>query len=401
MVSILPPPTDLGTEVGQAFRQGLSRGAEQAFQRNQIQQALGSLNAPKAGASAYDSMKDMISALAGIPGAEKYIGQLLPLYLAQKQYGISPQAGNAPSSTPGAMPVKPAGQSVFSLRTPQEIESEARKAVQYGGDFGKRTSELQALNQESERLRKELLALAQASGISPTRMPEVFEFAKSRPEITDPASLISAAKREFEKLEKYDIPGFWSRLIPGAPTREEATKNLIPYAQSMKQLGREQEARTTLSEKGLTQTEINSAFHPLTKSASEAISKLPEGSIKHQTLKDVFGPQGEGRDVKDRYAELQKKHPKLVEKQNADLENFFANHLTPDSSLLVMRDNLWRKGYDWRQINDAFNAAYPDTGILPPHQQAELPEMAQAPIPSMREIFSSWRRFAKFFQGAK
>jgi hypothetical protein len=108
-----------------------------------------------------------------------------------------------------------------------------------------------------------------------------------------------------------------------------------------------------------------------------------------------------GVDFRDKYADFSKKNPKAVEKQNKELENFFTNHLNPDYSLLVLRDNLWRKGYDWRQINEAFNAAYPDKSILNNDQQAELAEMAQAPIPSPRDIFTSWRRFAKLSQGAR
>jgi hypothetical protein len=394
MVQILPPPTHLGSEIGQALGRGLEAGGEQAFQRAQVQKAIQSLEAPKQGASSFDTMKELISALGGVPGAEKYIGQILPLYLAQQQYGISPQGEKTPSTGQTGITSAPKQESVFNLRTPQQIEAEARRAVQYGGDFGKRVGELQALNAQSEMLRNNLEKLAVNSGISSTRMPELFEFAKSRPDITDPASLVAAAKKEFEKLDKYDIPGVWSRLIPGAPTREEAIKNLIPYAESMKDLGREQEARTSLAEKGLTQTEINSAFYPLNKSASQSLSKLPPGPNKHQGSE-------EGIETRNNYVELLKKNPKLVEKQNEQLENFFNDHLTPNSSLLVFRDNLWRKGYDWRQINDAFNAAYPDKSVLSDTQKSELPEMAQAPIPSMREIFSSWRRFGKFLQGAR
>lgn len=99
MVTILPPKQNLGTLLGQGFSQGLTgvlnQIVPQQIQRRQVQNALGELkNLPK-NASPMDLATALISATAGIPGAERYVGQLFPLLMQQSQANISQ---NVPTS---------------------------------------------------------------------------------------------------------------------------------------------------------------------------------------------------------------------------------------------------------------------------------------------------------------
>lgn len=406
MVAILPPPTSLGAEIGQGVGQGIKRGAEQGFQRNQIQQALGQLdNIPK-DASAFDVTRQLISAFAGIPGGEKYVSSILPFVLQQAQYGGGGAAGGigggmpAPGGAEGpamASPERP--KSILYTRTPQQIEQEATRFAQLGGDYSKRFSELNAANDLALKNQTILYDLATKAGISQTRIPELYEFALSHPEINNPAQLVSTAKREFEKAEKFDVPGFWARIL-GSKDRQQSVKDLNNYYKTMKDLGREQEARTTLAEKGLTQTEMGYAAHPLAASTEKSLKELPDGPLKEKSLKEVVKSERERQNKGER--DILQSRAQASEKESEDLTKFFADNVNEDSSLLVLRDQLYRKGYDWRQIKDSFEAAYPDPAKqLSPEQNAEIIEMSQAPIPFLGEIFNSWRRFGKFFQGAR
>src|ERR1700677_4167022 len=100
-IQILPKPTSLGAEVGGALGQGIAKGSEQGIQRGLVQHALGQLGDLPPNASAFDVAKSLISATAGIPGAERYVAQLFPSLLqAAQRRSLLPGTGNAPSSSP-------------------------------------------------------------------------------------------------------------------------------------------------------------------------------------------------------------------------------------------------------------------------------------------------------------
>jgi len=87
MVQILPPKTNLGTNIGQAMGAGLERGMQQSLQRNQLQNALSQAReaARAPGATPLDALYGLVQATAGIPGSERYVGQLAPLLMKQAE----------------------------------------------------------------------------------------------------------------------------------------------------------------------------------------------------------------------------------------------------------------------------------------------------------------------------
>ena len=94
-MQILPQKTNLGSQLGQAFGQNLnqasSQTAQQGYQRGQLQQALGKLKDIPETATPMQAISALIEATAGIPGAERYVGQLAPLILERSKANQAPQ----------------------------------------------------------------------------------------------------------------------------------------------------------------------------------------------------------------------------------------------------------------------------------------------------------------------
>lgn len=93
-MQILPQKTNLGSRLGQAFGQNLnqasSQTAQQGYQRGQLQQALGKLKDIPENATPMQAIGALIEATAGIPGAERYVGQLAPLILERSRANQAP-----------------------------------------------------------------------------------------------------------------------------------------------------------------------------------------------------------------------------------------------------------------------------------------------------------------------
>lgn len=108
MVTIGPPKYNVGTQIGKAGGEGLKQGMNQGFQRGMLQSALKKvegLGAEGNEATPFELASALMSATAGIPGAERYVGQLFPLLLAQlqnKKFGeIPPPGGGGMPGAPG------------------------------------------------------------------------------------------------------------------------------------------------------------------------------------------------------------------------------------------------------------------------------------------------------------
>ena len=95
MVQILPPKTNIGSQIGQNLGSGLAQGMERAnqynFQRGNLQRALEGVKevGQKPGANAFELATSLMEATAGIPGAERYVAQLFPMLL--QQMALQPQ----------------------------------------------------------------------------------------------------------------------------------------------------------------------------------------------------------------------------------------------------------------------------------------------------------------------
>lgn len=109
MVKILPSNQDagkFGDIVGSGLQQGLKKGFDVQFQRGQLQDALAKARSSmKPGASPTEVALSLMEAGAGIPGFERYAGQLLPLLMTQARGQSTnenvPELGGAQTGQPG------------------------------------------------------------------------------------------------------------------------------------------------------------------------------------------------------------------------------------------------------------------------------------------------------------
>ncbi len=97
MTVILPTPTSVGTQVGRSLGQGIQQGGEIAFNRGLLQKGLESLKNLSPDASPLEVTTSLINATHAIPGAERYVGQILPQLLAfqASRQKASPGIGGA------------------------------------------------------------------------------------------------------------------------------------------------------------------------------------------------------------------------------------------------------------------------------------------------------------------
>lgn len=291
------------------------------------------------------------------------------------------------------------GGGLFDVLTNDEINAEKARVAQFGGDPIRREAELAAANERNQKNVKTLIDVAHDQGIGDARIPEILAYAKTRPDLKNPIDIVGAAKKEFDQISKADIPGFYSNLTKGPEARQKAIERFTPVAQALKNSGREQEGRTSFAENGLSQTEINYLFNPPSQQTKNAVKNLPDGIWKKKGYFDKVGQflNSPIETTKERvsgpssgtYERALEKHPKIIEKQNQQLENFFKDNVTPGTSLLVLRDQLWNKGYDWKQIADSFDRAFPDKNRLNTDQFSELTELHAAPLPSLSDLFSA------------
>ena len=98
MVSILPnqrSPWDvIGSQIGQNLHQTLPGAVQQGYNRGQLQNSLGELSSiSKSGGSPLEVTLAAMKAGAGIPGSERYLGQLIPLLQQMSAANASGKVG--------------------------------------------------------------------------------------------------------------------------------------------------------------------------------------------------------------------------------------------------------------------------------------------------------------------
>src|SRR5580704_2754419 len=249
MVQILPSPTSLGSEVGNALGQGIQRGAQQGMQRGNIQQAIQGLSNLPQDATPFDLAKELISATAGIPGAERYVGQLFPLLLQQlrgKNTGLAPGGGpgeGVPGQTPGGVPQTnaqggPQGAGVVGaggqferkggyLTPPMNAEEMNAFAQRYSlGDPAKLAEGYQLAEIQNKAATDALTDIetrAEGLGVSKKEMPYFLQMAQQSGE-KNPQKLLNSTMKNLEEIRALD-----NALVPG-PVRGAIRKagGLIP-----------------------------------------------------------------------------------------------------------------------------------------------------------------------------
>jgi hypothetical protein len=98
MVSILPQETPwdlIGKSIGQNVSQHLPGAVQQGYNRGQLQNSLGAIKnlAGKPGTKPLDLILAAMQAGAGIPGSERYLGQLIP---ELSKFATAEASGNVP-----------------------------------------------------------------------------------------------------------------------------------------------------------------------------------------------------------------------------------------------------------------------------------------------------------------
>lgn len=388
-------PTRIGNEVGQSLRQGLSQGLETGMQRGMLKQALGDLSNLPQGATAFDLAKSLISATAGIPGAERYVGQLFPLLLNQMQ--TKPPEGQATAALPetfgeggevpspqGLTPAKKGYLSSAPLTQPQKLQfAESLKSQNIPLDQGLQMAE--TISRGSEEALQHIQSNLLAQGISQNELPyatQIAQILSNREGIADPNELIKRTKSavdEFRQLDNVTVPstgtaiaklgvgGLIPALLTGGESRSQILNRLNPLIKSLSDKGYEPILQEKLARQGLSPTEVQEQIF---------MAKHPEDYKRFESSVKRFPP------------------PSKNESKNLDnIEEFLTKNAENGVPLLSIRHKLWKdKGYDWRMVSEAFKSARQKGLKLNQYQEKELAELSNPPRESLVDIFKDWGR---------
>jgi hypothetical protein len=259
-------------------------------------------------------------------------------------------------------------------------------------------AQAQERNAEIERNRSTIADAALKTGrIDPQYLPAFMQIAQRHGHLETPEAITAASLADFgqyknllKSLEDSFIPGLGTEtknilkkgvslipggtaltgLLAGGDTREKTLKALSGTARRLSDLGFEQDVRNFLSKESnhLSATEVEEILHPLSKEVSSKVSSLPDaGKIPSERREDR-------------------------------LQSFFGENITPDTSLLVMRDKLLDKGYSWETIRDALEA---DRRNLTAAQEREMAYIVQPPVQSLSHVFRGLFNFVDVLRGQK
>ncbi len=257
--------------------------------------------------------------------------------------------------------------------------------------------------------------IAQSSGsVSKEDLPYFMEVGETVPSdnpdqwFQQTANKWSQVNNDFKKLNDAFMPGIHSALM--GVNREQSLKNLEPTIQDMKRKGYERQAREFLNKNYLTHTEVEALVNPINEKVEKNLENIPKGLFptkKRTTWKDVpdilLGKKDLSKSPFSDYESVLEKSPKTIQTMQNRLSDFFKKNVTPDTSLLVLRDKLWKdKDYDWRQIGPAIEQAKKNGLKLSPNQESELTDLStNPPIQSLPDILRSYDRPVKYIRGNK
>lgn len=425
MVSILPGGSNwdvIGKSLGENVSRALPQAVQQGYQRGMGYNAIDRLQQELAGANG--DFSKILPAIArsyidnpnlersGIGPFALQNAKVQNAYGQPQGQGTFPQQPNIPNqeAPPTSMGEKSdfVTPSPFNIMTPQDMDAEARRfaaAVNDPNGYNTRLAQLQNQNQNATAQRESLEDAALKANVPPSELPR-FIVVNSHLDPRNPSKWAQDAKRNYaqvksndDKLEKAFIPGIGSGLL--GRNREKTLKDLEPTVQDQVKKGLEQETRKFLADQYLSPTEIESLIHPLNKKNEKAIEQLPKGMFPADTGEQLsyFAPS---KDFKS-FEEMREKKPEVLKKQQEELANFFRQNVDKDTSLLVLRDKLWKdKDYDWQQIGPAIRQAEQMGLKLEPFQSTEMTDIeTQPPMQSLPDIFRDWDRFKGFLRGNK
>lgn len=447
MVTVLPA-FNRGASIGQAIGQGLQGVvpmAQQQYQRGQLQSGLDEALAgmsPEMQQQLGPSIK-LLRAGGGIPGLERPLSTLLPEVLAKsrsdrvlgnEQQGPSfgqqtaignqqtPQLSESPFGATNTQlkPVAPLGgqQAGLSGVLPRvyDLEEMKQDALNYAQltrspeALPERFAQLERENRIAEDKRQLAEKFATDQGVSKEDLPDFMQFGQRHANIKDLPTWAKETQRDFgewknvtNQLETAFIPGFFTGLL-SKKNREKTLDRLNEPVKKLVDLGKENQVRSKLASEYLSPTEIEGRINPLPKSAEKAIETLPKGTFpKDQTTRTYEKGFPEDYKTFKSYDEVIEKSPKALETQNNRLAKWLTENVTPETSLLVLRDRIINdRDYDWRQYSEALKMAR-DRGLnLTASQNNELSTVnTQAPQDSLSDIFTDWGRAMQYLRGNK
>lgn len=463
MVSIIPAERTSLDVIGKMLGEGLQRtlpgaiekGYERKLGLNALDQAQKEIE--QAQGDPYKIAMAFARAGAQNPSLERSLGPLAQTAMARAQVdrAFPSQAGNNQN------PIKPASQSIsvggqtpqdnqqraagpvvlpqanpssyatpgpFNIFTNSDIDAESERYAKALNDptaYGLRQTQLNNLNLAAQQQRKDLEQYALDTGITNKDLSR-FMIVGSKFDPRNPVEWMDKTRREFQavksnddKLQKAFIPGIGNALF--GTKRDEELKKLGPTVRDQVARGLEDDTREFLAENYLTPTEIEELIHPLTPQKEKALSKLPKGffpakesafnpfenlnKIGINTFGQVNPSKGKLTPKENEfisYEEALERAPEELKIIQNQLSDFFSKNVDPDTSLLVLRQALVDRDYDWRQIGPALRQAV-DNGLnLTQRQSTELSDLeTQPPYQSLPDIFKDWDRIPNYIRGNK
>jgi len=426
-------PWDLiGKSIGQNVSQNLPGAVNQGFQRqtglNAIDQLQQQLQA--AGGDINKMLPALARAYTLNPNLERSglgqgflqqakVGRAFPEgQEGLPSQGMQPQQSQIPSQTESVLgqgtQEVPRGTfampSAFNIMTPQDIDAEAKRyaqAVQDPNGYNTRFSQLTSKNAEATTQREALQQAALDAHVSPSDLPR-FMVVNSHLDPRNPSQWAQEGKRNFARVKSNDtklqnafIPGMGSGLL--GRDREKTLERLRPSLLDNKAKGLEQEDRTYLTENYVTPTEIETLYHPLTPKHNKAIASLPRGLFPSETGEQLsyFAPTKENPFAS--YEDAIELDPQAIQRLNGYLTDFFLKNVDNDTSLLGLREKIWKdRDYDWRQFGPALREAQKRGLKLNDRQETEATLMdSQPPAQSLSDLFQDLSRIPAFLRGNK
>lgn len=423
MVQVIPPKTNVGSQIGQALGRGVEAGANIGFQRGLLKNALGKVQNISPESSPLEALTALMEAGAGIPGSERYIASLAPILLGTlrvNQLDKAQNSGAAGQIAPGEGDLHPVAQNpaqateiatrfvagdnpagfLSAPMNPQQLEDFAAEYSRVMNDpaaYQEGLARAQSINANRIQSRGAIEQGALAQGITPQELPRFMQLATKYQGSNDIPRIIRQTTDEMlqvrnqkEALLNINAPGIYQNLggikqhvIPGmtlykalnsrGAARQKALKGYEELVRNLVNQGEEPYVRETLATKiGLSPTEIETLIHPLTPDLNRKIGGLPKGK---------------GGNAQTRVN---------------NLTEFFRDNVGNNTSLLVLRDNLINeKGYDWQEVLQAIKTAFPNGQNLNHYQNSEMSFLAQPPIQSLSQLFGPTPNVAGYLRGQK
>ena len=445
MVTILPPKVSLGQQLGmaagQGLQQGLSQGLQTQYNRGLLQEALSKVRESAQGedANALDTTLNFLVATAGVPGAERYVGQVLPILLNQmtlkkradldsaKPSGpTQPAMPGQPLQQPGiqsapseptqpAMPGQPLQQpGIQSALDPTEMpiydrprpttgffqspltteEMKARAEAMAATVPGDPTAyerffkeeQVKKASQEAQQAELDKLALdlfaqetPKGQPVDTTQLPLFRKLAQTYGRLNDTDQIFERTKRDLYRIRN-DLDSIGNIVMP--------------YGKALTAKGIGQ----GIGPRDFTRENVIKEIQPFIK---RLVDLGLEDEVRNKLTLLGLSPTEVNLTLHPLRTELDLKARSYKGESQQDLENFIKNNIQSGDSLLGLREKL-RNKVDWKQFKNAFHNISSDADFnkkLTPWQHSEKLELLNPPRDSLASLFNGF--ITDYFGGKK